>query len=134
MDAPSETGHNHTDPIATAVIAFVAEQVGGPERLLAIHVADERARCRGCTTPGTGTPQARWPCVVHFYASQAANVRAEPVTDTSQRRSRRGRLAHDEGYDNDCSGSSTVIESVKLETDKGGVEVLVSYSHTRAPR
>lgn len=44
-------------------------------RLLAVHVSDGRGRCRGCTTPGTGMPGAAWPCVLHFYASAAQEIR-----------------------------------------------------------
>lgn len=55
-------------------------------RLLVVHVPDERGRCRGCTTPGTGIPSAAWPCVLHFYASAAQEIvrRTEQVGQDSR--------------------------------------------------
>lgn len=57
----------------------VADELAGlagvPRRLLALHVADEHGRCRACTTPGTGMPGAAWPCVLHFYATAAEQIR-----------------------------------------------------------
>jgi len=58
----------------SAVVAFIADQPGGPERLLAIHRPDEHGRCRGCTLPGTGQPHDPWPCSLHFFASAAEYV------------------------------------------------------------
>jgi hypothetical protein len=41
-------------------------------RLLADHVPDETGhRCRACTTPGTGTPGAHWPCRIREAAEAA---------------------------------------------------------------
>ena len=54
---------------------FIAAQAGGPERLLRRHQPDERGRCRGCTTPGTGTPQRQWPCSTAVLAQAAADGR-----------------------------------------------------------
>ena len=54
---------------------FIAAQPGGPERLLGRHQPDERGLCRGCTTPGTGTPQKRWPCSPAVLAQAAAQER-----------------------------------------------------------
>jgi hypothetical protein len=43
-------------------------------RLLADHVPDATGhRCRACTTPGTGTPGAHWPCRIR-EAAEAAQV------------------------------------------------------------
>lgn len=55
-------------------------------RLLVVHVPDERGRCRGCTTPGTGIPGAAWPCVLHFYASAAQEIwrRTERIRQDSR--------------------------------------------------
>ncbi|MCY7344045.1 MAG: hypothetical protein LH603_19965 [Pseudonocardia sp.] len=53
---------------------LIATEPGAPGRLLAVHVSDGAGRCRGCTTPGTGTPLAPWPCSIHFYASAAAEL------------------------------------------------------------
>lgn len=44
------------------------------QRLLERHVADGKGRCRGCTGGGTGLPDARWPCRLHFYAAAAARI------------------------------------------------------------
>lgn len=54
------------------------ELAGLPEvtkRLLELHVADRHGKCRACTTPGTGIPRAPWPCVLHFYATAADEIR-----------------------------------------------------------
>jgi hypothetical protein len=41
-------------------------------RLLADHVPDASGhRCRACTTPGTGTPGAHWPCRIREAADAA---------------------------------------------------------------
>ena len=53
------------------VARLLREQPQIVATLLARHVPDERGRCRGCTSGGTGTPQARWPCSLHFYATAA---------------------------------------------------------------
>jgi hypothetical protein len=55
----------------------LARMPGVPQRLLAVHVPDDRGRCRACTTPGTGLPGAEWPCALHFYASAAETVRRQ---------------------------------------------------------
>jgi len=52
----------------------LAWQPGITRRLLARHVADGNGRCRGCTTPGTGLPGARWPCALYFYADAASQI------------------------------------------------------------
>jgi hypothetical protein len=56
-----------------SVVAFIADQPGGANRLLARHIPDDAGRCRGCTVPGTGTPDATWPCQIHRFASAAAD-------------------------------------------------------------
>lgn len=61
----------------------VANELAGlPEitqRLLALHVSDGVGRCRACTTPGTGVPAAAWPCVLHYYATAAEQIRSHRV-------------------------------------------------------
>ncbi len=59
----------------TGVAQELARLPETTRRLLAVHVPDERGRCRGCTAPGTGMPGAAWPCVLHFYASAAEEIR-----------------------------------------------------------
>jgi hypothetical protein len=59
-----------TSPIAREI----ARLPGVAEALLAEHIADERGRCCGCTTPGTGTPSQAWPCTLHDLAVQARRV------------------------------------------------------------
>lgn len=46
-------------------------------RLLAAHQPDGDGRCRGCTTPGRGTPQARWPCGLYRLANEARSATAD---------------------------------------------------------
>lgn len=55
----------------------LARMPGVPQRLLAVHVADDHGRCRACTAPGTGLPDAKWPCALHFYASAAEEFRRQ---------------------------------------------------------
>ena len=53
---------------------FVAELAHAPEAialLLAAHRPDERGLCRGCGSPGRGSPYRRWPCAL-FQLAQAA--------------------------------------------------------------
>ena len=57
----------------------LAGLAGVPQRLLALHVSDGHGRCRACTTPGTGTPGAPWPCVLHFYATEAEQIRQQRI-------------------------------------------------------
>lgn len=71
MEATNDVLRTH-DPMVASVVAFIAAQDDGPERLLAIHTPDGNGRCCGCTTPGTGTPYAAWPCALQFIAQQAA--------------------------------------------------------------
>ena len=44
------------------------------ERLAREHVPDDGARCRGCTSPGTGQPQEPWPCPLRKLADQARQL------------------------------------------------------------
>lgn len=44
-------------------------------RLLTLHVADERGRCRACTRGGTGEPGDRWPCSIRDIAMAATLLR-----------------------------------------------------------
>jgi hypothetical protein len=53
----------------------LARMPGVPQRLLAVHVPDEHGRCRACTASGTGLPDGKWPCALHFYASAAEECR-----------------------------------------------------------
>jgi hypothetical protein len=59
----------------TEAVRFIAAQPGGADRLLARHQPDKHGRCRGCTTPGTGTPDKRWPCSIFTLAT---NAQAQP--------------------------------------------------------
>lgn len=40
--------------------------------LLAEHTHDGNGRCRGCRTPGYGTPGGHWPCLLATLAYAAA--------------------------------------------------------------
>lgn len=55
----------------------LADLPGLTERLLALHVPAAHGRCRACTKPGTGIPSAVWPCVLHFYAAAAVEIRKQ---------------------------------------------------------
>jgi hypothetical protein len=46
-------------------------------RLIEAHLPDDHGLCRGCTTPGVGTPLVRWPCGLHRLASAAAQRHAD---------------------------------------------------------
>ncbi len=47
-----------------AFIAVLAAMPDLVERLMAAHTPTLDGRwCKGCTTPGRGTPHGRWPCV-----------------------------------------------------------------------
>jgi hypothetical protein len=45
-------------------------------RVIVEHVPDEHARCRGCTSPGTGRPNDPWPCSLPKLADEAGRLRA----------------------------------------------------------
>lgn len=47
------------------------------QRLIDVHRPNERGRCLGCTTPGVGTADKRWPCGLYRLARAAV-----PNTDT----------------------------------------------------
>ena len=50
----------------------LASMPGLRNRLLVDHVPDATGhRCRACTTPGTGTPGASWPCRIRDAAEAA---------------------------------------------------------------
>lgn len=55
----------------TEAARFIAAQPGGADRLLAKHRPDANGRCCGCSTPGTGTPDKRWPCSIFTLATNA---------------------------------------------------------------
>ena len=63
-------------------------------RLIAEHVPDPTGRrCRACTTAGTGTPGAAWPCGIRDAADGARRrwahaTAATPTTDAPSRASR----------------------------------------------
>ncbi len=59
---------------ASPIAREIARMPGVPERILARHV-DVGGRCGGCTTPGTGTPAAPWPCALHRLATEAMRRR-----------------------------------------------------------
>ncbi len=51
------------------------------QRLVEAHQPDEHGLCRGCTTPGVGTPLVRWPCGLHGVAAEAVRraARLDPA-------------------------------------------------------
>lgn len=56
--------------------AVLAEMPDVIERLLDIHLDAGCGRCRACTRPGYGTPNAPWPCPTRKLADEAARIRA----------------------------------------------------------
>jgi hypothetical protein len=68
-----------------AFIAVLAAMPDLVERLMAAHTPTLDGRwCKGCTTPGRGTPHGRWPCVFAVLAAEAA--RAHPGSRGAPRR------------------------------------------------
>lgn len=64
---------------ARSVSEALAMMPGLRNRLLAEHVPDASGhRCRACTTPGTGTPGAAWPCRIRD-AAEAAQPHIRPA-------------------------------------------------------
>ena len=55
------------------ILAGMPDVIG---RLIVEHVPDEHDRCRGCTSPGTGRPNDRWPCSLRKLADKAGRLRA----------------------------------------------------------
>jgi hypothetical protein len=53
---------------------FVADQPGGPGRLLNEHRPDDRGLCCGCLRPGTGMTYLPWPCPITRIAQAAADI------------------------------------------------------------
>jgi hypothetical protein len=53
-----------------AAVQFMAQQIGGAERVLAIHRRLPDGRCRGCLTTVT-----TWPCPVAHLALRARDQR-----------------------------------------------------------
>jgi hypothetical protein len=62
-------------------------------RLLVEHVPDDAGRrCTGCTTPGSGTPNLRWPCAMWTLARTAQRIRSTwAPTGAGHDRTRRSR-------------------------------------------
>lgn len=58
--------------------------------LLALHLPDEKGRCRACTAPGTGVPHDPWPCAVHDVAARADRIARARERGQQQRRERAG--------------------------------------------
>jgi hypothetical protein len=65
---------NRGEVFFDAATRFVAEQPGGAARLLREHSPDDHGLCRGCRTPGTGTPYLPWPCPVATIAQAAGEL------------------------------------------------------------
>jgi hypothetical protein len=71
MTAPIRSEQETARRLCSSAAAFIAAQPDGPERLLALHTPDAAGHCRGCTTPGYGTPHGRWPCAPVLLAGAA---------------------------------------------------------------
>lgn len=66
----------------TDVVALLAAHPDAVARLIRDHVPDPHQRCRACTTPGTGTPHAHWPCILAGLARAAAGLTPPTATTT----------------------------------------------------
>ena len=67
------------------ILAGMPDVIG---RLIVEHLPDEHARCRGCTSPGTGRPNVPWPCSLRKLADEAGRLRAArpmPEADETNR-------------------------------------------------
>jgi hypothetical protein len=59
---------------------FASVLAGMPDvvvRLLQDHRDDGAGRCRACTSPGRGIPNAHWPCGIAAVAGLAAGLAAK---------------------------------------------------------
>ncbi len=55
------------------IVEFITSQPGMADRLLAEHVADGTGHCPACPLGGQKGYQ-RWPCNLHYYATQASEM------------------------------------------------------------
>lgn len=70
--APPSSGDRQS-----AFIEVLAQMPNLCARLLAEHVPDRTGtRCRSCTTAGTASPTAAWPCRIRDLAEAARTRRA----------------------------------------------------------
>jgi hypothetical protein len=67
---PSEPGPARWGQLAE-LLAGMPDVV---QRLIVEHVPDAKNRCRGCTLPGTGSPNEPWPCPLRKLAEQARRL------------------------------------------------------------
>lgn len=74
-----------TDPTAEALAPMVEMWLG----ILAVHVPDADAHCRGCTDPGTGARRTPWPCAVRIVAVAARQVHASRAASAEKAVGRR---------------------------------------------
>jgi hypothetical protein len=58
-----------------AIVRAVSQMPDVIVRLTRDHVPDPQARCRACTEPGTGRPNAPWPCSLRKLADGASRLR-----------------------------------------------------------
>lgn len=83
MNAVADYPLHHPTPRTAGLGDFAALLAAHPVAVAALlrdHVPDGQLRCRACTTPGTGTPQARWPCTLAGLARAAANLTPTATT------------------------------------------------------
>lgn len=69
-----------TDPLQwrhlAEVLAAMPDTYG---RLLGLHVDAGGGRCRACTVPGTGAPEADWPCAMRKLAALAREIHVRRI-------------------------------------------------------
>jgi hypothetical protein len=64
-----------SSPLIRALAMTFAQNPGMAAWLLAQHIDDGTGRCRVCSVGPAG--RRRWPCKIHWYATQALALRHE---------------------------------------------------------
>ena len=66
------------DRLLAEAVGLILAEPGMALRLVDDHVPDDRGLCRGCTTPGYGTPHAHWPCTPYTLGATALQHSSKP--------------------------------------------------------
>jgi hypothetical protein len=83
VNAVADSSPHHSVPQTADFVVLLAAHPVAVAALLREHIPDGQLRCRACTTPGTGTPQAHWPCTLAGLARAAANLTAPPAASAA---------------------------------------------------
>lgn len=71
-------------PGGCPVVMFVAANRGMAANLLRRHHDDGTGRCAGCVWHGSSRPAARYPCLIHHYATKAFDLETRRVRHVVQ--------------------------------------------------